>query len=613
MPRCSWMMVARLVVVMLAGVARADAQAQQPAVRVETDGRVLTVSAPGTYDHVSLRIAAPDGRQFDVEGTGGRVTFTPSAVPGEKLPDGSYTWEVRMMPRGAIDAGLAARARRAPESGREPRPPTAPGPPVPIAVAQVPRTAAAPPDAAPPPAGSEDAHRLALRRAIVLQSGGFQILAGRVVAGQGGERRDPRVQPAREVRRSIAGEVRLASASSAARPRLLDSPLLDQVIADDLIVQGSACVGLDCVNNESFGFDTIRLKENNLRIKFEDTSTAAGFPTNDWQITANDSAQGGLSKFSIDDVTGGKTPFTVRAGASTNALVVDSNGKIGFNTATPVLEMHANTSDTPAMRLEQNNSGGYSAQTWDIGANEANWFVRDVTGGSRLPLRIRPGAPTSSVDINASGNVGIGTASPQSQLHIFGAAAADTFLGIGPNPNGADPNASALNIGHAAGSIGRAAGFFNVRPDSRATPPNPSLRFLTANQERMIVTNVGNVGIGTSNPGFPIELASGAHVTAGGVWTNASSRELKDAIESLTSDEARAAVAALTPVKFVYRIDGSERHVGFIAEEVPALVATPDRRTLSPMDIVAVLTRVVQEQDRRIAELAARVAALEAR
>lgn len=27
----------------------------------------------------------------------------------------------------------------------------------------------------------------------------------------------------------------------------------DQVIADDLIVQGSACVGLDCVNNESFG------------------------------------------------------------------------------------------------------------------------------------------------------------------------------------------------------------------------------------------------------------------------------------------------------------------------------------------------------------------------
>jgi len=25
---------------------------------------------------------------------------------------------------------------------------------------------------------------------------------------------------------------------------------------------------MDCVNNESFGFDTLRLKENNTRIKF---------------------------------------------------------------------------------------------------------------------------------------------------------------------------------------------------------------------------------------------------------------------------------------------------------------------------------------------------------
>ena len=63
--------------------------------------------------------------------------------------------------------------------------------------------------------------------------------------------------------------------------------MADFVIADDLIVQGSACVGLDCVNGEAFSFDTIRLKENNTRIKFDDTSTGAGFPNNDWQLTAN--------------------------------------------------------------------------------------------------------------------------------------------------------------------------------------------------------------------------------------------------------------------------------------------------------------------------------------
>jgi len=79
-----------------------------------------------------------------------------------------------------------------------------------------------------------------------------------------------------------------------------------------------------------------------------------------------------------------------------------------------------NTSDTPAIRFEQNSSGGFTAQTWDIGANEANFFVRDTTGGSRLPFRIRPGAPTSSIDISANGNVGIGTASPTSRLTVNG-------------------------------------------------------------------------------------------------------------------------------------------------------------------------------------------------
>ena len=104
--------------------------------------------------------------------------------------------------------------------------------------------------------------------------------------------------------------------------------------------------------------------------------------------------------------------FEVDAGAPANSLRVSSTGRVGIRTGTPVLDLHITTSDTPAHRLEQTNAGGFTAQTWDIAGNEANFFVRDVTGGSRLPFRIRPGAPTSSIDINASGNVGIGTASP---------------------------------------------------------------------------------------------------------------------------------------------------------------------------------------------------------
>ena len=98
-------------------------------------------------------------------------------------------------------------------------------------------------------------------------------------------------------------------------------------------------------------------------------------------------------------------------------------------------------------------------------------------------------------------------------------------------------------------------------------------------------------------------MASGAYVSAGGVWTNSSSREFKENIETLSVEDALAALAQLEPVQFNYRSDDSERYVGFIAEDVPSLVANEDRASLSPMDIVAVLTRVIQAQQARIEEL----------
>ncbi len=192
----------------------------------------------------------------------------------------------------------------------------------------------------------------------------------------------------------------------------------DQVFSDDLIVQGSICAGQDCVNGESFGFDTLRLKENNLRIKFQDTSNSASFPTNDWQLTANDSGNGGANKFSIDDIDGGRTPFTIEASAPSHSLYVDDGGRIGLRTSTPVVEMHMVSGDSPTLRLEQDGSSGFTAQTWDVAGNETNFFVRDATNGSRLPFKIRPSAPTNSIYVDTDGDIGLGTASPDAGLHV---------------------------------------------------------------------------------------------------------------------------------------------------------------------------------------------------
>ena len=268
----------------------------------------------------------------------------------------------------------------------------------------------------------------ALPRGPFRQAGAFFVVEGRISDPNADESRSKSVfsdggQAARHPG-SNGSSVASASCSpdggveAASGSSVRNISAADFVIIDDLIVDGSACIGFDCVNGESFGFDTIRLKENNLRIKFDDTSTAASFPRTDWQLTANDSANGGLSKFSIDDISGSRTPFTIEANAPSHSLYVDDGGRVGFGTSTPVVELHVVDGDTPTLRLAQDGSSGFAPQTWDVAGNETSFFIRDATNGSTLPFRIRPGASSNSLVIDTDDDVGVGTLSPSEALHV---------------------------------------------------------------------------------------------------------------------------------------------------------------------------------------------------
>ena len=532
-------------------------------VGVDNDRILLTVTGPGRFVYA---------KEFPA---GKNPSFRVHDNPAKNV-DGVYSYELRVVPR--ISSDVRKRLAEARAAGND---------------AEIARIQ--------DDAGLTD---------TIVQSGAFTVVNGSFISS---DLIEPSSRPAPSVHATADG-------SSAGGVRTSSAPIraLDQVIPDDLIVQGSACVGLDCVNNESFGFDTLRLKENNTRIKFDDTSVAAGFPANDWQLTANDSASGGQNKFSIEDVTAAKVPFTVLANAPTASTFISSNGKVGYRTSTPVLDLHVTTSDTPAHRFEQTSAGGFTAQTWDIGANEANFFVRDVTGGSRLPFRIRPGAPTSSIDISASGNVGVGTASPQRKLHLIGpSGSVVTFptAQIGPQDVALFENNSNINV-TLIGGVGSTS---TLRFTSDGAATFGLVRYLNASNdlilgtaavERLRINSAGQIGIGVA-PTQPIEHSNGAFLSGGGAWTNASSRAYKQNICNLDSDEARRTLEGLTPVTYAYKLDPDEHHVGFIAEDAPDIVASKDHKGMSAMDVAAVLTKVVKEQQRTIEELTRRIEQLE--
>ncbi|HET9209339.1 MAG TPA: tail fiber domain-containing protein [Thermoanaerobaculia bacterium] len=532
---------------LLAVPAGAAGPAQLAAVNVSSVG--IEWQPNVSYEKLVLTVSGPGGLVLRRELAAGTApSFGVFGDDGKPLPDGAYTYELVASP--VLDRATRRAMAHARQTGDDST----------LAKLQV------------------DGK---LPRTPLQQSGTFTIKDGTFVSP------DLREEASRAPR-----------ASKAAGP----VNTKDQVVADDEIVQGSLCVGLDCVANESFGFDTIRLKENNTRIKFDDTSSSTGFPANDWQLTANDSASGGANKFSIEDITGSKVPFTVTAGAPTNSIFVDSTGRVGFRTSTPVLDLHVATSNTPAMRLEQNNSGGFTAQTWDIAGNEANFFVRDVTGGSRLPFRIRPGAPTSSIDISATGNVGIGTASPSTKLHVTSSDSGTTDGKVFIENTSA--TSSPRELLELKGNGGVAFILDDTSDASRWTTSNIGSQYLINNQ---------------ANTGIEVTITSTGSMTIAGTLTQGSSRDIKTGFDSLAPKEALSRVAALPVSLWSYKTEKDVRHVGPMAEDFhQAFGLGADDKHIAPGDQAGVallavqgLNQVVQEKDREIADLKSRIEALE--
>jgi hypothetical protein len=112
----------------------------------------------------------------------------------------------------------------------------------------------------------------------------------------------------------------------------------------------------------------------------------------------------------------------------------------------------------------------------------------------------------------------------------------------------------------------------------------------------------GYLGINNNNPSHMLDVGTSGAYCNGGAWVDGSSIEFKENITDVELDEAVETLKNLKPVKYNYKEDKEEQHLGFIAEEVPELVAMKDRKGLSAMDVVSVLTRVVQDQQKVINE-----------
>jgi hypothetical protein len=168
-------------------------------------------------------------------------------------------------------------------------------------------------------------------------------------------------------------------------------------------------------------------------------------------------------------------------GTMTGNLVVNTAG----NSLPSISLSHSNT-----------NADNFLLTGGIPGTSNAGFSIRDVD------------ASANRLVIDSSGNVGIGTTSPASKLHIFdGGSSVNNTITFG-NPS-ATPKAE---IKHTAGGNeflnisckGTTSGFGNISFYTGATP-----------DERMRIDSSGNVGIGTTSPNAPLEVSGGTGMTGG--------------------------------------------------------------------------------------------------
>lgn len=219
-------------------------------------------------------------------------------------------------------------------------------------------------------------------------------------------------------------------------------------------------------------------------------------------------------------------------------------------------------------------------------------------------------SPPDSLVVDANGNVGVGTSAPTERLHI---KTTDGTARLKIEDESTTIKQRALLEIKNNGSIMVDYVDNNNAITWRNGVVDGGKSFLIKQLGLGVIGNFkfkydeseAKFGIGI-NPTHPIHHASGARLTTGGVWTNASSRVLKEDIHQISDKEAIDALSQLEPVTYFYKNDKKERYAGFIAEDVPELVAQNDRKSLSPMDIIAVLTKVVKGQKKVIDEMQGR-------
>ncbi len=246
--------------------------------------------------------------------------------------------------------------------------------------------------------------------------------------------------------------------------------------------------------------------------------------------------------FAGDPGTGWFRPAPSMLAASTGGnerMRIDNNGNVGIGTTSPssVLSISVPGNNVNAGLIQTAASTGYNYLRAKNTGADALFGVTDSGGGiglvNGLPYASVVGSynstafqlmtnDTARMTIDTTGNVGIGTTAPASQLEVLSTFGSDSVLRVTQGGTAVGNTAWLVLTGGNTNGIGGTSGVvdfwdtnFNVARISSVNDATwhdtGNLVFSTRNPggslyERMRITESGNVGIGTTSPGAQFDV-----------------------------------------------------------------------------------------------------------
>jgi hypothetical protein len=204
--------------------------------------------------------------------------------------------------------------------------------------------------------------------------------------------------------------------------------------------------------------------------------------------------------------------YTYEGGSGGGERVrISESGNVGIGTTSATSKLtilQSSGADSVLLELQSNNDPGirfgrstYGSLIRHVSAT-TDYIAFNCNGSSKPSV-----SATAQVVFNENGNVGIGTDSPTSKLHVVGNA---QLYGT----NGGNININTAASGN--GDISFDGSTFTIVSNSSSA----SLVLSTNSTERFRIISGGNVGIGTTSPGAKLDIRQTSAATGLKVFTN---------------------------------------------------------------------------------------------